>query len=91
MDVLSKLEKIDEKLEKMDDKLGSIDVTLASQAVDLKHHIRRTDIAEDRMEHIEAQLEPIKKHVAMVHGAFKFIGVAVSALAGAAGLAKLFL
>lgn len=90
MDVLNKLEKIDEKLEKMDDKLGNIDVTLVAQAADLKYHIKRTTLAEKRMEHIESQLEPIKKHVSMVHGAFKVIGVAASALAGAAGLAKLF-
>lgn len=90
MEVMKKLDKLEQKLDQIDDRLSNIDVTLASQAIDLKHHIRRTDLAEERMEHIETQLEPIKKHVAMINGAFKFIGFTVSALGAVAAISKIF-
>jgi len=57
-----------DRIDKIFDKLGSIDVTLAEQHVTLKEHIRRTEI-------LENQIEPIKKHVNMVNGALKLIGL----------------
>lgn len=48
--------------------LNSITTTLAEQHVTLKDHIRRTEL-------LEEQMEPVKKHVNMVNGALKFIGL----------------
>jgi hypothetical protein len=56
------------KLDKVYDKLQNIDVTLAAQHETLKDHIRRTEI-------LEVKLEPVEKHVNMVNGAIKFIGL----------------
>lgn len=68
-------EKIDALGEKLTTKISSIDATLAAQHVSLKDHIRRTEILED-------DIAPIKKHVAMVHGALKLLGtIAVAATA----------
>lgn len=63
-----KLNRIEEKLDDTNDHLASIDVTLAAQHVSLKEHIRRTTI-------LEQEIRPIKKHVDMMNGALKLIGV----------------
>lgn len=56
------------KLDKIVEKLSSIDATLASQHVTLQEHTRRSTMLEDDM-------KPIKKHVYMVEGVVKFIGL----------------
>ncbi len=55
-------------LERLYERINSIDKTLSAQHVTLKEHIRRTEL-------LEVQLEPVKRHVAMVNGALKFIGL----------------
>jgi len=67
-----KLDKIEEKLDKISDRLGSIDSTLASQHTSLVDHIRRTELLEEDM-------KPIRKHVAMIQGVLKAIGILASA------------
>jgi archaellum component FlaC len=68
------LTRIENKLDKVQDKIGAIDVTLASQHVSLVEHIRRTEL-------LEKDVAPIKKHVAMVHGGLKLVGL-ISLIAG---------
>lgn len=63
-----KLDKIDEKLDKIHVRLGNIDSTLGAQHVSIVEHIRRTRLLED-------QIRPIQKHVSMVEGAVKLIGL----------------
>ena len=58
----------DDKLVKIYERLNSIDTTLAAQHVSLREHIRRTEILEEK-------LQPVEKHVAMVDGALKLLGV----------------
>lgn len=67
--------RIEDKIDKVVEHLGSMDMTLAAQHESLKIHIKRSDL-------LEAQVEPIKKHVAMVSGALKLIGL-FAALCGA--------
>lgn len=69
-----RLERIETKLDDTNEHLASIDVTLASQHVSLKHHIRRTEL-------LEKELAPIKRHVDMVNGALKLLGILASILA----------
>lgn len=64
----NRLERVEEKLDKVVEHISSIDVTLAKQHISLKDHIRRTEL-------LEQQVEPIKKHVNMVQGALKLIGL----------------
>lgn len=56
------------KLDKIIERLNSIDVTLAVNTESLKDHIKRTEL-------IEQDLKPVKKHIAMVEGALKFIAL----------------
>ena len=59
---------------------------------DLQHHIRRTDLAEENIKLIRSEMKlsnasvkeeikPIKKHMAMMEGVFKFLGI-VSLITG---------
>jgi len=63
-----RLERIEQKLDDSNDHLASIDVTLAAQHVSLREHIRRTAA-------LEQEMKPIKKHIDMVSGALKLIGL----------------
>ncbi len=63
-----RLVRIEDKIDAVGQKIGSIDVTLASQHESLKDHMRRTEL-------LEQSIEPIKKHVNMVSGALKLIGL----------------
>lgn len=77
------------KQSEIEKRLASIDVSLAKQSTILEEHIRRTGAAEHRIEMLQEELEPIKTHVAMVHGAFKLVGI-ISVLSGiAVGLVEL--
>lgn len=62
------------KLGRIEDHLHNMDKTLASQHEVLKEHVRRTELLEKKM-------EPVEKHVNMVTGAIKFIGL-VGIIAG---------
>ncbi|HEY0750142.1 MAG TPA: hypothetical protein VGD26_03240, partial [Chitinophagaceae bacterium] len=75
---------VDEKLDKISEHLNSIDVTLAKQAVQLEHHIYRTDLAEEHLKRLEQEIKPMKKHVEQVNGALRLLG----GLAVVAGFVK---
>jgi len=72
--------------------LTEIRTDMAVVKNDLRHHIRRTDLAEENIKLVRAELKtninkiqddftPIKKHIAMVDGVIKFLGV-VSIITG---------
>lgn len=63
-----KLSKIESKLDKIQDNISAINSTLAAQHESLKIHIKRTDL-------LEKKLEPVERHVIMINGILKFIGV----------------
>ncbi len=85
------LDKIEEKLDKVEDKLSSIDVTLVKQAKDLEHHIFRTDLAETNIELLRAEMQPVKKHVALMDATLKVIGAIASVITFVAALYKILL
>lgn len=58
---------LEAKIDIVVQKISSIDSTLAGQAVQLKDHIRRTEL-------LETELKPVKKQVDMVQGALKLLG-----------------
>lgn len=62
------LERLETKIDDQNEHLTSIDVTLGIQSVQLRDHIRRTNL-------LEAQLKPIQKHIDMTKGAYKLIGI----------------
>ena len=74
-----RLERIELKLDHAADHLNSIDITLTAQNVTLNEHIRRTNL-------LEKKLAPIEKHVAMLNGVFKFLGIIATIVAITAAL-----
>lgn len=58
----------DQKLDKILNDVGEIKVVQAAQHVTLQEHIRRTEL-------LEEDIKPIKRHVWMIEGAVKLIGL----------------
>lgn len=85
-----RLDKIDEKLDRIEDKISNIDVTLVKQAKDLEHHIYRTDLAEQNIEILRKEMEPVKNHVSFVDASLKIIGVIASVATFGLGIYKIF-
>jgi hypothetical protein len=53
-------QRLESKLDKIGEDIGVIKVTLGEQHISLAEHVRRTNL-------LEQQIEPIKKHVAVVN------------------------
>lgn len=65
---MSDFTRLFDKLDSLDERLNNIDITLAKQETSLAEHIRRTNLLEEK-------LEPVEKHVTMLNGVAKFIGL----------------
>jgi DNA repair ATPase RecN len=75
------VERVEEKLDKVSEELSQIRVVQAEQAADLKHHIRRTEASEVRIEMVEERLLPLVEFKHKLDGAFLLIGKIGSGLA----------
>ena len=75
-------ERVFKQLDRIEERLDRIDVTLARNTASLEEHMRRTAL-------LEQEVKPIKAHVAMVNGVFKFLGAISLILGIIAGAAKL--
>lgn len=69
----TRLERVEEKIDKILEHTADINITLAKQEEQLTYHIKRTDL-------LEAQLEPIKSHVAAVEAVLVFCAKAIGLL-----------
>lgn len=58
----------DQKFDVIMKDIGEIRIVQAEQHIILKEHIRRTEL-------LEEDIKPVKKHVNMVEGVLKFIGL----------------
>jgi archaellum component FlaC len=64
---------LQERLDRIDDRMGSMSTTLTEQAVDIKHHIKRTDLLEQRVEQVAESIKPIQEHVARIRSVGWFL------------------
>lgn len=85
------LERMDEKIEDVRSDISEIKVVQGKQASDLEHHIFRTGIAEQRIEMLQVQLDPLSKFHMKVEGAFKLIGIVATGLGLIVGAGKIIL
>lgn len=89
-----KLDKLFEKLDKSNDRLSEIDKTVAVYNEQLKLHIEGTVQNREALrlsqESIAQELSPIKKHVHMVEGGFKLLGICSLVIAIMSGIVKIF-
>lgn len=87
---LTRIEKlIEESTKETSEKLHAIDKTLVKQEENLKEHMRRTELAEKRLDSIENDLRPIKKHIVRLDGVAKFLGFIALIVGIFAGVAKI--
>jgi BRCT domain type II-containing protein len=83
-------ERIYEVLDKISDDVSELKVTSAKQEENIKEHIRRTEIAEENLELIRKEMQPLKEHVIVINGVLKIVG-AVSVIVGSiAGIVRMF-
>lgn len=77
--------KVMDKLDIIDSRVDNIDITLAKQEVNLREHMRRTELLEKQHEVFNENFKPINAHVNQIKGGMKFVG-ALSAIAALAGV-----
>lgn len=77
-------QRIEEKLDKVQEDVNEIKVILARNTTSLEEHMKRTAIAEERIELVQeqmnVQIEPIRRHVITVNTAIKLIAGAGAVL-----------
>ena len=78
--LIARLDRIESKVDVVRDRCAAIDVTLAQQAIQLTHHIRRTDALEARVEQVADEVRPVTEHVAKLKGAAWLIGAVVAGI-----------
>jgi septation ring formation regulator EzrA len=69
------IDKLDSKVDRLDQRLDNVDTTLAKQHEQLENHIFRTELNEENIAMLRDDFKPIQKHVVMISGALKAIGI----------------
>lgn len=86
-DVLSK---ILDKVDKISDDMSEMKVTSAKQQISLDTHIRRSDMLERLVSHLdEDKIAPLQEDMHMMKGAYKLLGVVALIITIALGVMKL--
>jgi hypothetical protein len=88
--LFKRLDKIEEIMQKIDDRLDKVDVTLAAQHISLETHIRRTELAEQRINIVELATVQVKSHVDNMKGAAKALVIVSGIVALLGSLYGLF-
>lgn len=81
-----RFDKIEEKLDQITTTLADIKVTQAEQAKDLKYHIKRTDLSEERITVVEEKMLSLLSVKDNFSGIWKMGGVIGGVIAGVVGL-----
>lgn len=80
---------LEEKIDVIIEKVGSIDTKVAVQGEVLAEHQRRSLAAEDNLALLRLEFKPVQRHVLMIEGALKFIGVCATLVTIVGGIARL--
>jgi hypothetical protein len=81
---------LEEKVDKILEKVSTIETTLAVQGSVLEEHQRRSLANEENVSLLREDFKPIQRHVTLVEGGFKLLGI-VSTIAGIATAIAKFL
>ena len=89
--ILAHSEKTDKQYQELDRRLDNIEKVMLIQELNLKDHMKRSDHLESILDSIQKNdLTPLHKHVNMIEGALKLLGI-LSILVGiATGILSLF-
>jgi len=84
-------EKVNFHYNDLDKRLDSIEKVIITQEINLKEHMKRSDHLEEMVKIIKNDdLKPLEKHVNMVEGVFKFLGLVALLVGLASGFINLF-
>lgn len=74
----------------LDYRLDNVEKVMIAQEINLKEHMRRSDALEAQVSIIkDKELKPINKHIAMVEGAIKLVGLVSIGITIVLGIIKL--
>lgn len=82
-------ERIYEVLDKISEDISELKITTAKQEENLKEHIRRTELAEENLQMLRQEIEPLKQHVIAINGVLKVIGLISVIIGSGAGLLQI--
>jgi C4-type Zn-finger protein len=74
---------VEDKLDKINERLDDIVKVQIEQAADLKHHIYRSDLNEENIELLRADVKPVIKMHEQINAGLKIVG-GIAVLAGIA-------
>lgn len=83
-------QKIHDKLDKIIDKVVSLEKTAIKHEETLQHHVYRTDLAEENIKLLRADVEPLKTFQNKLVGASKLIALGTAAAGVIVGALKFF-
>lgn len=84
------MDELFKKLDKLDERLDGISILQAVHTEQLKEHMRRSDLLERRIEQVDQELKPVERHVAVVNGLMKLVGIVGTLAAIALAIKELF-
>jgi hypothetical protein len=82
-------ERIYEVLDKISEDISELKITTAKQEENLKEHIRRTELAEENLQMLRQEIEPLKQHVIAINGVLKIIGLISVIIGSGAGFLQI--
>jgi hypothetical protein len=82
-------ERLFEILDKISDDISELKITVAKQEENIKEHIRRTELAEENLQFLRQEIQPLKEHVVTINGVLKIIGTISIIIGSAAGFFQL--
>lgn len=71
----ARLEKIESKQDQILEEITNTRIVNERNTTSLVEHIKRSDMLEEELTIIRSEMKPIEKHVAMVSGALKLLGI----------------
>lgn len=74
------MKEVVEILDRIDERLDSVDKTLIKQELNLKEHMRRTELLEAQHDKLYLEIEPVKAHVNQVKAGIKIIAFIIPAV-----------
>ena len=82
--------RIEGKLDSLSDTLHAVDKTLVGQHASLAEHMRRTALAEESIDLIRKDLQPVKAHINRIDGGIRLVGFITLAVSLIGGILKIF-
>lgn len=74
----------------MEKDITEIKVHLAEIKIDLKHHMKRTELLEDEVREWRKDIEPVQEHITVVTGIGRLLGLLAIIAGGIAAVISLY-